>query len=118
MPTARGSMSPNQIALLKFIRERYLQIPRPITVREIRLSHCIPDRFVTTTLAALMRKEMIWVREMGIAEYIPINLLLPCSGCAVPSDPITWRSLTWDGVTRDACPACHSDQDQLDTKIE
>ena len=51
------------------------------------------------------------------AQQEPDALSKPCPGCDAPSDPATWKPLTYEGRTRNACPACHSDQAQLDTEV-
>jgi hypothetical protein len=40
---------------------------------------------------------------------------LVCPGCQQPSNPITWKPMTFEGKTQDYCPGCHDDQAQLDT---
>lgn len=40
-----------------------------------------------------------------------------CPGCDTPSRPATWKPLTYEGVTRDCCPACHADQAQLQETV-
>lgn len=67
------TLSPNQVALLKFIRDTHATTRRPVTHGEMVLAHVIPSKFLTTTRVALMDRGLIDVHERGVAAWVPCN---------------------------------------------
>ena len=67
-------LSDNQQALLAFVREAYAQTQEPVTDLQIRLARRIRNRCVTSTHAALVRKGLLLVPEIGVAAWVPATI--------------------------------------------
>lgn len=108
-------LTPNQAAVSEYVAKRFAETREPVPFTELRAVSGVPSRFLTSTVASLIERDVLFVPAQGVAAYLPTSErlsrlaeLLKIDGSGKDRDALAKqvKARLYGMGVRDACGRC------------